>query len=96
MKKPKQTGAESVGATSARKNVLIVDDHPFMRAGLAQLINRQHDLVVCGEAGDPGAAMAELKRIRGALSASGCHAAGKPAVTSSPPWRRASPAGRAP
>ncbi|MBI5771575.1 MAG: response regulator transcription factor [Verrucomicrobia bacterium] len=33
-----------------------------MRAGLAQLINRQPDLVVCGEAGDPVAAMTELRR----------------------------------
>jgi DNA-binding NarL/FixJ family response regulator len=31
-----------------------------MRAGLAQLINRQPDIVVCGEAGDPHAASREL------------------------------------
>jgi DNA-binding NarL/FixJ family response regulator len=35
-----------------------------MRAGLAQLVNRQPDLVVCGEAGDPAAANEELKRSR--------------------------------
>jgi DNA-binding NarL/FixJ family response regulator len=39
--------------TTARRRILIVDDHPFMRAGLAQLIERQPDLVVCGEAGHP-------------------------------------------
>ncbi len=33
-----------------------------MRAGLAQLINRQPDMVVCGEAGDPLAASQELNR----------------------------------
>ena len=33
-----------------------------MRAGLAQLINRQPDLVVCGEAGNPHAAIQELAR----------------------------------
>jgi DNA-binding NarL/FixJ family response regulator len=48
----------------ARKNVLIVDDHPFMRAGLALLINRQPDLCVCGEAGDPAAALTELAKSR--------------------------------
>ncbi len=40
----------------AKYRILVVDDHPFMRAGLAQLIDRQADLMVCGEAGDPAAA----------------------------------------
>jgi DNA-binding NarL/FixJ family response regulator len=35
-----------------------------MRAGLAQLINRQPDLYVCGEAGDPIAALQELRRAK--------------------------------
>ncbi|HOS39297.1 MAG TPA: response regulator [Spirochaetota bacterium] len=30
--------------------VLIVDDHPIVRQGLLQIINREPDLVVCGEA----------------------------------------------
>lgn len=33
------------------KRILIVDDHPLMRAGLAQLIDREPDLKVCAEAG---------------------------------------------
>ncbi len=33
-----------------KKRVLIVDDHPMMRQGLAQLINGEPDLVVCCEA----------------------------------------------
>lgn len=49
---------------AARKQILLVDDHPLMRAGLAQLINRQPDLVVCGEAGDPAAANQELARVQ--------------------------------
>jgi DNA-binding NarL/FixJ family response regulator len=32
--------------------VLIVDDHPIVRNGLRQLIQRESDLVVCGEAGN--------------------------------------------
>ncbi len=51
-------------ASSRKKKILIVDDHPFMRAGLAQLINRQPDLVVGGEAGDPVSAAAEVTRFR--------------------------------
>jgi DNA-binding NarL/FixJ family response regulator len=34
----------------AKKRILIVDDHPMMRQGLAQLINNESDLAVCWEA----------------------------------------------
>lgn len=33
-----------------RKKILIVDDHPMMREGLAQLIRHESDLVICAEA----------------------------------------------
>ena len=46
----------------ARRSVLLVDDHPFMRAGLRQLIDRQPDLIVCGEAGNPAEAFQHLAR----------------------------------
>ena len=36
--------------TKPKKQVLIVDDHPMMRQGLAQLINHEPDLAACGEA----------------------------------------------
>ena len=32
--------------------ILLVDDHPLVRLGIGQLINRQPDLKVCGEAED--------------------------------------------
>ena len=35
----------------SRKRLLILDDHPMMREGLAQLINQESDLMVCAEAG---------------------------------------------
>ncbi len=35
-----------------RKKVLVVDDHPILRQGLAMLINQQQDMMVCGEAED--------------------------------------------
>lgn len=34
-----------------KKRVLLVDDHPIMRHGLAQLIRAEADLEVCGEGG---------------------------------------------
>ena len=36
---------------AAKKKLLLIDDHPIMRHGLAQLINMESDLDVCGEAG---------------------------------------------
>lgn len=48
----------------SRKRLLLVDDHPMMRAGMAQLINRQPDLEVCCEAGSPAEALQEMARGR--------------------------------
>ncbi|MHA3773443.1 response regulator transcription factor [Verrucomicrobiota bacterium sgz303538] len=35
-----------------KKKVLVVEDHPFTRMGIAEFINRQHDLEICGLAED--------------------------------------------
>lgn len=51
-------------APPAPRRVLLIDDHPFMRAGLAQLINAQADLTVCGEAGNPVEAFQSLAKIK--------------------------------
>jgi DNA-binding NarL/FixJ family response regulator len=34
-----------------KRRILLVDDHPVVRQGLALLINQRTDLLVCGEAG---------------------------------------------
>lgn len=47
------------GAATAKARVFLVDDHPIVREGLGLLINREPDLVVCGEAdGAPSALQA--------------------------------------
>jgi DNA-binding NarL/FixJ family response regulator len=46
---------------AVRTRVLIVDDHPLMRRGLCELIGREPDLVVCGEAEDASTALEILK-----------------------------------
>jgi DNA-binding NarL/FixJ family response regulator len=40
-----------------KHKVLIVDDHPIVREGLAQMIRREPDLTVCGEAEDAQSAL---------------------------------------
>lgn len=44
-----------------RHKVLIVDDHPIVRRGLAQVINEQDDLEVCGEAADVTEALRQVE-----------------------------------
>ncbi len=48
---------KSTPAGNRKRRILLVDDHPMLRQGLAQVVNQQPDLVVCGEAGDSGTAM---------------------------------------
>ena len=44
--------------------ILIVDDHPLVRAGFAQLIGDCPDLEVCGEAGDMAEALRQIEATR--------------------------------
>jgi DNA-binding NarL/FixJ family response regulator len=56
--KPKKTAAPT------RKNILIVDDHPMMRDGLAALITAQPDLAVCAQAADAREALQAIESLR--------------------------------
>ena len=47
-----------------RSKVLIVDDHPITRHGLAQLLNHEADLSVCGEAEDAQKALGLIKSLQ--------------------------------
>ena len=51
-------------AARAPTRILIVDDHPMMREGLAQLIGQQPDMMVCGEAGEAGDAVEQVGRLK--------------------------------
>lgn len=46
------------------RRVMVIDDHPMMRAGLVQLINSQPHLEACAEAGTPAEALSELARTK--------------------------------
>jgi DNA-binding NarL/FixJ family response regulator len=43
-----------------KKRVLLVDDHAVVRFGIAQLINRESDLEICGEEEDASRALTAI------------------------------------
>lgn len=43
---------------------MLVDDHPIMRRGQADLLGRESDLVVCGEAGTAREAMEAIPNVK--------------------------------
>ena len=45
---------------TAKTRILVVDDHPFMRQGLVDFLNREKDLTVCAEAENAAQAQAEV------------------------------------
>jgi DNA-binding NarL/FixJ family response regulator len=47
-----------------KRKVFVVDDHPIVREGLAQLINREPDLIVCGAAEEMHAAIQTIEVIK--------------------------------
>jgi DNA-binding NarL/FixJ family response regulator len=47
-----------------RTRILLVDDHAVVRFGIAQLINRQNDMMVCGEEEDAAKAMTAIERLK--------------------------------
>ncbi len=47
-----------------KHRILLIDDHPIMRHGLAQLIRMEPELEVCGEAGSAAAGLAELEKLK--------------------------------
>ena len=63
---PSRSAAGAPGAAGAaaapRHRVFLVEDHPIVREGLAQLINDEPDLVACGSAADVAGALAGIRR----------------------------------
>jgi len=51
-------------STAATRRILIVDDHPLTRRGMAQLIGQQKDLVLCGEAGNAEQALGAVRLLQ--------------------------------
>lgn len=58
-KAPRNAAAERV-----KTRILVVDDHPIVRERLAELINQESDLNVCGEAEDSREAIKAVEALR--------------------------------
>ena len=51
-------------AKDNRAKILLVDDHAVVRYGIAQLINRQSDMTVCGEEEDASKALSAIAKLK--------------------------------
>jgi DNA-binding NarL/FixJ family response regulator len=60
MAQPKQRDAKQ----TAKTRILLVDDHAVVRFGIAQLINRQPDMAICGEEADASRAMTAITTLK--------------------------------
>ncbi|HEY9153854.1 MAG TPA: response regulator transcription factor [Opitutaceae bacterium] len=47
-----------------KTRIFIVDDHPLLRRGLAELINQEADMTFCGEAEDSPTAMKLISQVK--------------------------------
>ena len=56
--------AAPVPGVTRKAGVLIVDDHPIVRHGLAQFINREQDLHVVGQANDAHEALDAIEKLK--------------------------------
>jgi DNA-binding NarL/FixJ family response regulator len=46
-----------------QKRILIVDDHPLMRKGLAMALTKNSEYLICGEAADHAEALARIREL---------------------------------
>ncbi len=55
---------QSQVSNKSKRRVLVVDDHPIVREGLCDLINKEEDLIVCGGAKDIPQAIKAIKDLK--------------------------------
>jgi DNA-binding NarL/FixJ family response regulator len=51
-----------LSSAKARHSILLMDDHPMTRYGMARLIEQEPDLTVCGEAQNPQRALEAIRK----------------------------------
>src|SRR5688572_32972318 len=50
--------------SASRKRILVADDHPLLREGIIPLIDRQKDLICCGEADSAAGTLQAVERLK--------------------------------
>ncbi len=64
MKKKSPSRAAAKPVKEKRTRILLVDDHAVVRYGISQLIDKQDDMTVCGEAEDAAKAMRAIEELK--------------------------------
>jgi DNA-binding NarL/FixJ family response regulator len=59
---------QTIEQAVSQRRIFLVDDHPLVREGLANLINQQSDLMICGQAEDAAQALAGIGATRAELA----------------------------
>jgi len=58
------TKHKSATVPATKKKVFVVDDHPMTRVGQVETLNREPDLLVCGQAGTARETMEAIARLK--------------------------------
>src|SRR3569832_822020 len=56
--------AQSAAQKKGKSRILLVDDHPIVRQGLAEMINQEKDLTVAGTAEDVHRALDAIEKLK--------------------------------
>ena len=54
----------TISSNKKTNRVLIIDDHPLLRQGIAMLINSQKDMEVCGQSDDALTAITTIEKLK--------------------------------
>ncbi len=58
------TRSKKTIAPKSKQRILLVDDHPITREGLARLINHERDMEVCGQANNAAKAVTDIEPMK--------------------------------
>src|SRR5437763_2080933 len=64
LRKPTQAGLSVPGKPVAKIRILVLEEHPLLRDGIADFLNAQPDLLVCGEANNIRATRGEIAKCK--------------------------------
>lgn len=56
--------AKSVSTSQRKRRIFLVDDHPIIQQALAEMLNHEGDLEVCGTAKHPPSALEQIEKLK--------------------------------